>query len=589
VTSIRWWLCLAVVWLGCNRPLAQSPRTESSNSVPSVGSTLSTGGDSRDDVSEQAEGPENLFEQPSAAFTNLKFAYSNGRSAAEYAIIESLGGGVGAIDFDADGLWDLYFAGGGGLHDQTVTSAAGGLFRNLGQWRFSDVTAESGTQAEAVFTHGVCVGDIDADGFDDLAISGYGGVQILLNQGDGTMLPMPLLVTDDQHPWSSSLALADLDQNGLLDLYVAHYVDWSWNKHPICAGQGAPREVCAPREFSGVTDAIYFNDGGFPLRRAVEEAGLVAGGKGLGVIVQDLNGDHAPDIYVANDTVDNFYYLNDGRGRFSEQAVLAGVSGDDAGVSTGSMGVVVFDYDRDDWPDILVTNFERELTGLYRNDGRGDFFTFASRQAGLATYGGQNVGFGAVAIDVDFDSNPDVVISNGHVSYHSPYAPYRQQPLLLMNNAGVFSRLATGGYFAEGHTGRGLASCDLDNDGDLDLAISHLEEPVAVLERVGQPPQRWASIRLVGTVDNRSAVGSVLRTLDAPQPATYYLPGGGSYLSSSDKRLLVYWPTQSSDSLPDNAPLLRVQVTWPSSQLETFLIDPGSENVLIQGTGQPND
>jgi len=533
----------------------------------------------------------------------IDFSYSNGRSANEYAIVESLGGGVGIFDYDNDGLADVMFSGGGTLDNRSVQSRRCGLFRNLGDWTFVATTEVAHAAADYCFTHGIATADIDADGFEDVAVSGYGAVQVLINQGDGTFVAWEPLITHATNAWSSSLAWADLDNNGHLDLYVAHYVDWSWEKHPICAGQGVPREVCAPREFNGLTDAIYFNDGHLPLRRESESVGLSTEGKGLGVIVGDFNADNAIDVYVANDTTDNFLYINQGKGTFTESAVFAGVSGDDAGVSTGSMGVCMLDYNGDLLPDLLVTNFERELSALYRNEGTAGFFSFASRQAGLASYGSNFVGFGIVAVDFNFDNQQDIVIANGHVSYHSPHAPYRQIPLLLENLGAKFQLRQTAGYFSLPHTGRGLASGDFDNDGAKDLAISHLEEPVSLLR--GQPlveqldardndtagahrekmrnaqGVHWGIIRLVGVIDNRSAIGAALHWEIAGKQHSLFNAGGGSYLSSCERRFHVYWPSDSE------AP--HIEVCWPNGSREIFKILGSQESVFRQGTGQVKD
>ncbi len=508
------------------------------------------------------------------ASSGVQFAYNNGRSANEYAIVESLGGGLAVFDFDGDGNLDLMFAGGGRLDNKTITSKPCGLFRNLGRMRFQEVTAIATATADRYFTHGVFPADVDGDGFQDLSISGYGGVQIYLNQGDGTFSVQSPIISDNANAWSSSLAWADLDNNGLLDLYVAHYVDWSWNKHPVCPGQGgAKREVCAPREFTGMTDAVFFNDGQFPLRRESESVGLSPNGKGLGVVISDLNGDRAVDIYVANDTVDNFLYYNDGKGRFTESAVLSGVSGDDAGVSTGSMGVFVFDANQDTLPDIFVTNFERELSALYRNEG-GGIFNFASRQAGFAAYEAGFVGFGTVPVDFDFDGDEDIVVANGHVSYHSPHAPYKQLPLLFENNAGYFKRVMADDYFLEAHTSRGVATGDMNNDGAIDLAFSHLEEPVSVLSGKPNSEQSWALVRLIGRNSNRDAVGAKVSAMVGGKTLVRYVSGGASYLSHCDRRVHLCWPGTAKE--------LAAEIEWPDGTTQSTMLTANSENVVLQ-------
>ncbi len=302
-----------------------------------------------------------------AAERGVRFTYSNGREAGEYAILESLGGGCAILDYDADGRHDLYFAGGGSLADHQVTPVPGAMFRNLGSAQFTNVTEITRTRGDRFYTHAAYHADWDNDGFDDLALSGYGGIQLLHNLGDGTFQAWTELRCASVPDWSSGLAWCDVNGDGNLDLYAAHYVDWSWEHHPICtANDTAVREVCAPREFAGLNDAIFISDGAGRFVNRAAQLALRSGGKGLGVAAADFTHDGRIDLYVANDTTDNFFYVQQPDGTMAESAILAGVAGDEFGVSTGSMGIAVFDVDRDQRLDILVTNFERELTALYR-------------------------------------------------------------------------------------------------------------------------------------------------------------------------------------------------------------------------------
>jgi len=557
--------------VGCQKPTANSGPGDSVNLVdatPPASGKLRSGEKIPTIPTREESGRQAWFEEIET--TGIHFEFSSGRSDGEFAIIESLGGGVGVIDFDKDGRPDLLFAGGGTLANKTVSSSPCGLFRNLGDWRFEEVTQAAGASAGQCFTHGIFPADLDNDGFDDVAISGYGGVQILHNQGDGTFLAMPLLVTHPEFPWSSSLAWADFDRDGALDLYVAHYVNWSWDHHPSCAGAGAPREVCAPRDFAAIRDAIFFADGAGGFRREDQSIGLVDAGKGLGVVASDVDLDGDVDIYVANDTTDNFLYLNDGTGRFQESALLAGVAGDERGVSTGSMGTLVFDADHDGRPDLWTVNFERELFGLYRNDG-GGLFTHVSRAMGLASIGGDFVGFGTVAIDYDQDGDLDLVVSNGHVSYASPNAPFKQLPLLLENNRGRFSRVhPSQDYFANSHSGRGLASADFDGDGVLDLVVSHLEEPVSILRGHCSVSNPAIKLHLIGTVSNRNAIGAVVRL---SEKRILMHNGGGSYLSSSDPAV---WLTALTPGAQQ-----QFQVVWPSGKEDEYVVSSDAGEFTI--------
>ena len=508
--------------------------------------------------------------------SGIRFAYCNGRAAQEFAILESLGGGVGLFDMDLDGNLDVMFAGGGNLDDKRITSRPCGLFRNLGDWKFEEVTVPAEANADSFFTHGIYPGDFDGDGFDDLAISGYGGVQLLQNLGDGTFREVEHLGTDAPNNWSSSLAWCDINRDGLLDLYVANYVDWSWDKHPFCAGKGgAKQEVCAPSQFNGLTDILYLNSGEGLLRDTNELLPIQEGGKGLGVVILDLNQDGREDVYVANDTVDNFLYLSNEQG-WEESAIIAGVSGDDRGIGNGSMGIAALDADGSSLPDLFVSNFERELSAMYRNEGDG-LFSYVSRAAGFASYEAGFVGFGTVPIDFDFDGDQDLAVANGHVSYASPHAPYRQLPLLFENAGGKFSRLSDSGYFTEAHTGRGLAAGDLDNDGADDLVFSNLEESVRIV-RATQRPSNYRRIQLVGTKSNRTAIGAMLTVNINDRALTRFVYGGGSYLSSSDHRVTFAVPEDFDGA---------VTVAWPASPPETFALEQQLEWILIEGSGTP--
>lgn len=508
--------------------------------------------------------------------------YHSGRQEGQYAIIESLGGGVAAWDFDLDGHMDLVFAGGGDLNDRQCRGRACKLMRNLGNLQFASVTEQANCRADLFYNHGVFPGDFDGDGFPDLAISGYGGVQLLRNQGDGTFSELEPWVSHPHHPWSTSLAWADFDGDGLLDCYVTHYVNWSWENHPLCSGgSGVPREVCPPRQFDAVSDVIYFNLGQGDFQPRDQDVGLVPGGKGLGVVVGDINMNGHSDIYVCNDTTDNFLYWNDGNGRFTEAGVLAGVSGDPAGVNTGSMGVALADVNHDGLPDLWVTNFERELFSLYRNEG-GGLFSHVSRSAGIGAIGGLYVGFGTVIIDPLADARPHIFVANGHVSYHAPLTPFRQTPLWLASEGnGRFVQVPAEGYFSQPHSGRGLIHVDLDNDGGWDLVFSHLEEPPGVLQGRQPPHDRWAMVQLVGRDSNREAIGASLR-LQGPEGEHLYLVcGGGSYLSQSDRRLRIVAPGEPH--------LVQATVRWPSGQEETFdFPQPRSTTVWVEGAARPD-
>ncbi|QEG38228.1 CRTAC1 family protein [Roseimaritima ulvae] len=575
-------LSLAAIFLsGCGRsrtPPAEDVPAISPAPTPPAPST--SPGTAQTDLppSDSAGADRNLPFREITLVTGIDFRFHSGRDAEEYAILESLGGGVGVFDFDRDGRVDLMFAGGGDLHNRTITPHACGLYRNLGDYQFVEQTQLAGAAADRFYTHGVYPADFNGDGFTDVIVSGYGGLQLLKNQGDGTLKSIEPWAEATDQQWSTGVSWGDFNADGHLDLYVPHYVSWSWDEHPPCfAAEAGVREVCGPREFRGLNDTLLLSDtrGGFI--DTTDTAGLVDGGKGLGSVALDVDLDGDTDVYVANDTTDNFLYINDGQGVFTESAIIGGVSGDDVGVNTGSMGIAAGDCNADGLPDLWVTNFERELFALYRNESAGSF-THTSRPAGLAALGGLYVGFGTVFVDFDHDADQDLVVANGHVSYHSQHSPYLQQGLLLENTGrGKFQRLPSEGYFAESHSGRGLAAADLNNDGGWDMIFCNSEEPVSILAARPPADAAWAVVELVGKQTNRDAIGATVQLVTKDRRQAFPRLGGGSYLSSSDPRFLLVLPKHATEA--------EVQVTWNSQHTETFPFPTQTRHVLwVEGS-----
>lgn len=515
------------------------------------------------------------------AASGVKFVYDNGRAAGFQTIIESLGGGIGLLDYDGDGRRDLFSPGGGKFDkDKKTSGVPSALFRNLGDWHFVDVTAASGAGQAPHLTHGCSAADYDGDGFADLLVTGFGGLQLFHNQGDGTFqeVSQPAGMTDTS--WSSSAAWADFNGDQHLDLYVAHYVNWSPENDPPCVGpKRGDREICSPRKFDPLPDMVYYSNGDGTFRDATSVAGLNVKqgvcGKGLGVVAGDVDLDGDVDVYVANDTVDNFLYLNDGHGEFEEVALFHGVARDANGHAEGSMGTDMGDYDNDGLPDIWVSNFEQESFSLYRNDGNAQFVHF-SQGTGITALGKLYVGFGTLFADVDRDGDEDFVVSNGHVINFPKGAPLRQEPLVLLNEHGRFRKavFSPGGYFSSPHRGRGVASSDLDDDGNLDFVFSHNDgEPNALIANDTPSDGGWLRVMLVGTRSNRDAIGATLVLHTSAGDQLRLIKGGGSYESQSDLR--PFW------GIPSGAKVDGLTIHWPSSAQQEYPLSEANRSLTI--------
>ena len=523
-----------------------------------------------------------------ASDLGIDVVYRNGEEAGHCGIIESLGGGVGWFDFDRDGFLDLVATRGGTFGpDEAVSGLPTALLRSLGGQAFVDVTVSSGVLGASLYTHGVAIADYDNDGFSDLLITGYGPSQLWRNLGDGTFAAVADWAGGFDPRWTSSAGWADFDNDGSLDLYATRYVDWSFDNNPFCGTESGGRDVCPPRDFVGLPDSVYRSNSDGTFTDVSQEVGLRPDGKGLGVLLLDVDADGDVDAYVCNDTVDNFLYVNDGTGRFSERGLLAGVALDDEGIPNGSMGVDLLDVNRDRRPDIWVANYEREAFAVYRSEGNGQFL-HVSRRYGIGALGGLFVGFGTCCRDFNSDGFVDIAVANGHVIKFPLSSPRRQVPLLLCWKGEQFRRFeaASGSYFGTPHDGRGLAAGDFDNDGDLDLAISNLNAPVAVLENKFPLAPQHACVALVGRQSNRDGVGARVTLLagEGVEPVSEtQVVGGGSYLSHHDQKIFLTWPAE----LPAEPRSMTVRVHWPSGKVDQVPLQTvrsvGEHFLIVEG------
>jgi hypothetical protein len=512
--------------------------------------------------------------------SGLNITYQNGREAGLYAIVESLGGGCAVLDFDRDSLLDVFAPGGGEFVQQDrLAGRDSSLFRGRPGMKFEPVADVAGCADSSFYSHGCAVADADNDGFADILMTGFGGLQFFRNLGDGTYeeVASQFQLLDSQ--WSSSAGWGDLNNDGLLDLYICHYTNWSLENNPVCPGGGPDRrDVCPPREFEALNHTLYFNNGDGTFLDVSESAGLVPGGKGLGVVLADFDHDKDTDVYVANDTTPNFLYQNDGAGGLTEVGVASGTALDERGVPNGSMGTAVGDFDSDGLTDLWVTNFEMETFGLYRNRGQCQF-QHISRDSGVNAIGSKFVGFGTATEDFDLDGDLDIAVSNGHVIYYPADGNFEQTPVYLENQGkGLFRKVdpgPEGQYFQGKHVGRGLATADFDHDGRFDLLFTHLNGKGSLLRNQTVSEGHSIGVELIGTLCNRDAIGArvILQTSAGQQ--VRHLSGGGSYLTQSQQLVMF--------GVAPGVQCENLTVVWPGGDMvESIAIEETNRIVTIR-------
>jgi enediyne biosynthesis protein E4 len=510
----------------------------------------------------------------------LVSVYRDGSESKNHSILEGLGGGVAMIDFDGDGWLDLFFPSGGSIEaDQQPVGHPSTLWRNLAGAAFENVSRFASIEKADHYSHGVACTDVDHDGFVDILLTGYGGLHFFHNQGDGTYTECADQWGLRDDSWSTSAAWFDLNQDGNLDLFVTHYVDWSWNNNPSCGSPSAP-DRCTPYHFRGLTDAVFVANGEGRFSSASGSGWLAEEGKGLGVVAADFSGDAIAEVYVANDTTNNFFYQNSGTGELKENGLFNGTALDERGIPNGSMGIAVADFDLDNRPDLWVTNFENETCAYYQNAGHSDF-RCVSNAMGVNALGKVFVGFGTVAGDLDHDGYEDIVVANGHLQ---EYATLPQEQLILKNEAGRrLVRVAIDeGYFSKKHVGRGLVTGDLNGDGQLDLVFANSMENAAVLlNRTDVESNSWIAIRLIGRRSARDPIGASVVLESGAVGRQRQVIGGGSYLSQGPYTL--HWGIPEHSGSPDHEPSLRATVHWPSGVKQVVTdLEAGKINMILE-------
>jgi enediyne biosynthesis protein E4 len=482
---------------------------------------------------------------------------------------ETLGAGCAFLDFDRDGWQDILLINGMDWTGHKRQSSTLKLYRNNRNGTFSDVTRAAGLDVET-YGMGVAVGDYDNDGFPDIFVSCVGQSRLFRNLGNGTFTDATKTSGLLGHTSFSTSALwIDYDRDGLLDLFVCNYVRWSPEHDVFCSLDGVHKSYCTPEAYRGDTCWLFHNRGNGTFEDVTAASGIFdSSSKSLGVAMFDYDADGWPDLLVANDTQPNKLYKNLRNGKFKDVAVEAGLAFSSDGKARAGMGVDTGDFDRSGRPGVAITNFDNEMIGLYRSVKAG-VYDDVSTVAGVGMASQTTLGFGCTFLDVDLDGALDLAVSNGHIDETvrniRGNTGYAQAPQLFLNDGGgKFRDVASdvGGGFALPKVGRGLAYGDFDRDGDLDLLMTTNNGPAFLFRNDLVNGNRSVRFRLVGKKSNADGIGAVVRIFYGGEVQSRMVRGGSSYLSQSE--LVVTFGVGRQDWIE------RVVIDWPSGRSEEF-------------------
>ncbi len=492
---------------------------------------------------------------------------------------ETLGGAVAALDFNNDGWVDLFFLNGAPSpeHIRKDPASFNRLYQNNGDGTFSDVTQKSGLSGENAkgYPQGVAIGDYDNDGFVDILVTQFGDNILYHNNGDGTFTDVTAKagVAMSLHPFKASACWIDIDNDGWLDLFVTHYFNWTFqdNSNDYC-GEHKPgyRTYCTPDVFKPLPNVLFHNNRDGTFTDISEKAGLNRSmGKGMGVTIADYDGDGWMDIFVSNDKTPNFLYHNERNGTFKEQALQAGVYANESGAMVSGMGCEFNDYNNDGRPDIFYADLVRELFTLFQNQGNGIFadMTFPS---GLGALTALHSGWSNKMMDWDNDGWKDIFVAGSHVvdnvEMFNYNARYRESCFFYRNlGNGKFADLTgqLGPDFQLIGGNRGVAVADFDNDGNLEVVVSRLNDSPLFFKKKGGPENNWILLQLKGTRGNSDAIGAKIKiTLPSGLKQYNHVSTANGIYSASDKR--VHFGLGGETSIKE------LEIQWPGGVTQTL-------------------
>jgi hypothetical protein len=523
--------------------------------------------------SKPAETQRVTFVEVPSSQSKITWVHDNGRSELRH-LPETCGGGGLFFDFDNDGWMDIYLVNSGPSDFYTPkTPIRNALYRNNGDGTFTDVTEKAGVACGQMgnFGMGAAAADFDGDGWQDLYVTNYGTNVLFHNNGNGTFTNVTDKAGVAAPNWSTCATWFDYDNDSKLDLFVSSFVQYSGTGTIFCGDNRIGRRYyCVPRVFKPRPSYLFHNEGGGKFLDVSKDSGIAASlGKSFGAVATDINNDGLMDLFVANDTLANFLFVNKGKGKFEEVGLLSGVAYSDSGAPRSGMGVDAADYDNDGWQDLFVANIDQELFSLYQNQKD---LTFIDKPGEIGPATRLLSGWGLRFFDYDNDGDPDLILANGHpddmVEVQSLKVKYREPLLMFENVNGSFKNVTaiSGAAFTKDWPARGLSVGDYDNDGDLDVLIINNGDAPVLLRNEGGNRNNWVGLNLVATRSNPGAVGAIITWEAAGVKYKRLKTAGGSYLSSHDPReILGIGQATKIDS---------IEIKWPSGRVDKIANPP---------------